>query len=112
MAEDIDKDLITALRLAKTTPMFFAFVAKGASDGKLLMSRRKVSTGEIAEAKKEVGGGTIFTGRCVGESGELVFETPKAPPSSLAKQLKAVIRRDAGMTVKVDTRQAGSEDDE
>jgi hypothetical protein len=102
MAE-INTALAGALKQARKAPMHFAYVAKGA-EGKLLVARKKIAAKEIAEARKEAGGGTVFRGRCVGEEGKLVFEVPKEPPGTLAKQLKSTITRDAGLTLQVETR--------
>src|SRR5437868_6022575 len=44
--------------------------------------------------------------RCLGEQGKVVFELGTEPPSTLAKQLKTVIQRDAGVTLKVEARMA------
>ena len=103
MAE-VDTKLAATLRQAKSTPMHFAFVAKGASDGTLLAAKIKVPAKQVNEAKAELGGGLIWRGRCFGEEGSLVFEVAKEPPSTLAKQLKTVISRDAGLTLRVEVR--------
>jgi hypothetical protein len=113
MAE-IDTQLAAALKQAKGKPMSFAFVAKGPADGKLLVSKGKVAAKQVTEAKAKLGGGTLWRGRCVGDEGSLVFEVPKPPPPTLAAQLKKVISRDAGLTLKVDVRigQGLEEDDD
>lgn len=108
---DVDTKLQAALKQAKTKPMFFAFLGKGASDGLLLVGKVKIPPKDIAEAKKKVGGGTLITGRCVGEEGSLVFETGKPPPPTLAAQLKKIAARDAGLTLQVTTRQAADLDE-
>ena len=112
---EINHELATALKLAKTRAMQFAFVTKSPSEGTLLVSKNKIQAKAIAEAKKELGGGQIIKGRCQGDAdGELVFEIAKDPPVSLSKSLKTIIHRDAGLTLKVDARQAHdvSEEDE
>jgi hypothetical protein len=101
-----DAALAGALRQAQKTPMCFAFVAQGSSDGKLLVAKKPIPAPEVAEAKKTVGGGQVFRGRCVGEEGKLVFEVGKEPPATLAKGLKTVITRDAGLTLHVEVRVA------
>jgi hypothetical protein len=106
MPQIADAALTTALKQAKTRAMFFAFVAKGTSDGALIVSKPKIATKQVAETKKKVGGSVVFRGRCVGEEGKLVFEVAKEPPSGLAKQLKTIIARDAGLTLKVEVRVA------
>src|SRR5690242_17303880 len=112
MAE-IDTELAAALRQAKKLTMYFAFVAKSASDGVLLVKKKKVPLKEINEAKKATGGKKVFTGRCIAGDGTLIFELPKEPPSTLAKQLKTTIKQDAGMMLAVETRVAADlEDDE
>jgi hypothetical protein len=101
----IDTELAAALKQARKAPMSFAYVAKGA-EGKLLVARKRPPAKEVAETKKEIGGGTVFRGRCVGEEGKLVFEVPKEPPATLAKQIKATISREAGMALQVEVRVA------
>jgi len=107
----IDTNLASKLKQAMSKPMSFAFVAKG-SEGKLIVDRKKVSAKEIADARKEIGGGTIFKGRCVGEDGKLVFEVTKEPPGSLAAQLKKVIKTNAGLVLNVDFRVNASAESE
>jgi hypothetical protein len=104
MAE-IDGKLAAALKQARKTPMNFAFVAK-ASGGKLVLSKKRLTAAEVSETKKAAGGGTVFRGRCVGEEGKLVFELAKEPPATLSKQLKTVVTKDGGLTLKVEARKA------
>ena len=101
---DVDAKLATSLRQAKSRPMFFAFVAKGASDGALIVSGKAIPANEIKEAKTKCGGTTVFRGRCFGEEGKTVFETADPPPASLAAQLHKIITRDAGLSLQVETR--------
>src|SRR5579859_874231 len=110
----IDRDLAAALKQAKTKRMNFALVMKAPGEGTLIVSKNKVLAAAIAEAKKELGGGQIYQGKCAGNSsGALIFETPMDPPQTLTKTLKAVIRRDAGMTLELDARKgAQTEDDD
>src|SRR5262245_26270205 len=115
----IDQDLVAALKRAKTKPMtepmYFALVLKAPGEGTLIVNKNPVKPAAIAEAKKDLGGGQIFKGRCAGDkSGQLVFETAKVPPAYLAKTLKSVIIRDAGLTLKVDAHKAAdlSDDDD
>ena len=92
--------------------MFFALVAKGASDGALLIAKRKPTDKEINEAKAACGGKQLFKGRCRGEEGKLVFELPTEPPAALANQLKTIIKRDAGLSMGVEVRMAAGSDAE
>jgi len=103
---DIDKDLLTALKQAKTKKMFFAFVPKG-SDGKLLVSKVKIPAKEIAETKKEIGGGAPVLGKCIGEGGAMVFYVAKQAPPAMAAALKKVVKRDTALTIDPDFRVAG-----
>ena len=59
-----DPELALALKAAKGKKMYFAFIPKGAGDGKLIVSKKKIPPKLIAEARKEIGGGTPVTGRC------------------------------------------------
>lgn len=108
----IDRDLAAALKLALKNPMRFALVLKGPGEGTLVVSKKAIPVGVVAQAKKELGGGLVVRGRCRGEDGRLVFETAKEPGPNLAKTLKAVIRRDAGMALQVDARRASDLPDE
>src|SRR5260221_5521006 len=93
-------DVTTQVKAAKSGKrLMFAFVAKG-PEGKLLVGK-KVAAQEIADAKKEAGGGTIYKGKCVGEGGVLWFETAKDVPTNLASAVKKVIRVEAGPTLDV-----------
>ena len=100
---DVDSDLASSLRQAKSKPMFFVFVAKG-TEGKLLVDKKKISPKGASDAKKECGGGTVYQGRCQGEEGKLVFEIGKEPPPSLSALTKKIIKRDAGLTFDVEYR--------
>ncbi len=95
----VDADLVKGLKQAKGKKMFFAFVPKGPSDGKLLISKAKIKAGDIAAAKKEIGGGAPILGKCMGPISEMVFMTAKPAPGTLANCLKIVTKRDAGLPV-------------
>jgi hypothetical protein len=89
-----DQALNLALKQAKGKKFFFAFVPKG-SDGKLIVSKKKIPPKEIADAKKEIGGGTPVTGKCIGEGNTMVFHVAKPTAPALAAIVKKVIHRDA-----------------
>jgi hypothetical protein len=109
---EIDKDLAEGLKQAKARKMFFAFVPKGGSDGKLLLSKAKVPAKQIAEAKKEIGGGNAVTGKCLGPLNALVFQVVKPAAPALAALIKKVVKRDAGLVVDLDFQQAADADAE
>ena len=98
MAKDIDSELATNIKAAKNKRMYFAFVAKGSSDGALVLSKTKVPPALITDAKKKSGGTQVFKGACFGEDGKLVFELAKEPPATMDAALKKVVQRDAGLT--------------
>jgi serine/threonine protein kinase len=98
MAKDIDSELATNVKAAKNKRMYFAFVAKGSSDGALVLSKTKVPPALISDAKKKSGGTQVFKGACFGEDGKLVFELAKEPPATMDAALKKVVQRDAGLT--------------
>jgi len=103
----IDRDLVGALKTARQKPMRFVLVLKAPGEGTLIVSKNPISAAAIAQAKQELGGGQVVKGRCSGGSGgELVFETAKEPVANLDKTIRAVIKRDAGLTLKVETRRA------
>jgi hypothetical protein len=99
MPTDIDSELAANVKVAKTKRMHFAFVAKGSSDGALVLAKSKVPPALITDAKKKSGGTQVFKGACFGEEGKLVFELAKDPPATLAAALKKVIQRDAAITM-------------
>ncbi len=101
----IDRDLAGALKQAMKKSMHFALVISAPGEGTLIVSKNPIQPKAIAEAKEDMGGGQVVKGRCTGDKdGRLVFETAKEPPPTLTKTLKAVISRDAGLTLKVDAR--------
>jgi hypothetical protein len=106
-----DADLAAALKQAKSKPMFFAFIQKG-PDGKLIVARSKIASKQIADAKKEMGGGSPVTGKCFGAAdGSMVFQVAKAAPA-LGAALKKVAQRDAGIAIKPDVQVAADADSE
>ena len=66
-----DEALAAAIKAAKGKPMYFAFIPKGTADGKLIVAKAKIPPAVIAAAKKELGGGTPVTGKCVGPASEI-----------------------------------------
>ena len=106
-----DADLAAAIKLAKGRTMRFAFILKGA-DGKLIVSKARIPPKEIAEAKEELGGGTLVTGTCNGPLNDLVFMVAKVTPSTLPAVLKRVIKDDAGLTTRPDVRMEGEEEED
>lgn len=99
---DVDTRLATALKQAKTAAMRFAFVAKGSGEGRLMLVKKPpVPPKEIAEAKKELGGGQVFQGRCRWENDQYVFELAKEPPGTLANTIRTIIHKEIGQLFKV-----------
>jgi hypothetical protein len=109
---DIDAELVTALKMAKSKKMFFAFIPKG-SDGQLIVSKKKIPQKEIAEIKKDIGGGQPILGKCFGPIGAMVFQVLKQPSPTLEAALKKVAKRDSGLLVIPDVQLASdAEEDE
>lgn len=108
--EELDLELVTGLKQAKSKRMYFAAVMKGGADGALLLSKTKVPPKDIAEAKKKCGGSAVIKGACFFEDGKYVFETAKEPPATLANALKIIARRDSGMTISAICRKGTSPD--
>jgi hypothetical protein len=107
----VDAALNAALKMAKTKSMYFAFLGKG-TEGKLLVSKSKIPAKEIAEAKKELGGGAIVKGTCEGGEGKsMVFNVAKEPAGPILSALKRTLK-ETGLGLipefKVD---AGAEDE-
>jgi hypothetical protein len=100
-----DKELLASVKLAKTRPMYFAFVAKG-NDGKLLMDKKKIPPKVADDAKKACGGGTIYVGRAKSEEGVMVFETGKEAPAGIAALTKKILKRDTALNLEVEYRVA------
>ena len=101
-----DADLTAGLKKAKGAEMFFAFVPKG-TDGKLIISKAKIPPKDIADAKKEIGGGTPVLGKCYGDGRTMVFEVAKAAPPALVAAIKKVAKRETGLTIDPEIRMAG-----
>ena len=104
-------DLAAAIKMAKSKKMRFAFVLKG-SDGKLILAKGKIPPKQIAEARSEMGGGTLVTGKCTGPLNNLVFQVVKLAPSTLAAVLKKVVKNEAGLTIAPDVQLAADADTE
>src|SRR5262249_31796060 len=101
-----------ALKQAKGKKMFFAFIPKGGSDGQLIVSKIKIPPKQIADAKKQIGGGNAVTGKCFGNGSTMIFQVAKAAPPTMAPALKKVVKRDTGLTVVPDVQLAGDADAE
>jgi hypothetical protein len=104
-------DLAAAIKMAKGKKMRFAFLLKG-SDGKLILAKGKIPPKQIAEARSEMGGGTLVTGKCTGPLNNLVFQVVKPPPSTLAAVLKKVVKNEAGLTIAPEIQLAADADAE
>jgi hypothetical protein len=98
-----DEELRVGLKQAKQKKMFFAFVPKG-TDGKLIVSKRKIPPKDIADAKKEIGGSAAVLGKCFGEEGAMVFEVAKAVAPTLTAAVKKVAKRETGLTLQPEFR--------
>jgi hypothetical protein len=108
-----DPALTALLKQAKSKKMFFAFIPKGGTDGKLIISKAKIKPNVIADAKKEIGGANAVTGKCTWEDGAtVVFHVAKAAPPAMAATLKKVAKRDAGLAIDPEFQVAGDADAE
>src|SRR5262245_42079952 len=85
----------------KESPWWFAFVAKGTTDGMLLVGKAKIPTHEVSEAQAACKSKEVFRGRCFGEGDHLICEIGKEPPVTLDKQVKSIIHRDADLQLTV-----------
>lgn len=96
-----DAELLKSLKMAKGgKKMFFAFLPKGGSDGQLLLGKAKIPAKQIAETKKQLGGGNAITGKCFGgDGGVMVFQVAKDVAPALAAAVKKVVKRDAGLGI-------------
>ena len=84
--------------------MFAAVVAMGSTDGKLLMSKMKIKPGDLSEAKKAAGGGTVYLAASHVENGVYIFELAKEPPATLAQLIKKLAKTQAGLMIRVECR--------
>jgi hypothetical protein len=101
-----DAELLAALKKARSTEMFFAFVPKG-TEGRLIISKAKIPPRDIADAKKEIGGGTPVLGKCYGDGRTMVFEVAKATPPAMVAAIKKVAKKETGLTIDPDIRLVG-----
>jgi hypothetical protein len=97
----VDKELYDALKRAKTSRMFAVVIARGSSDGKLIMGKSKVKPTDVSGAKKEAGGGTVFRAMVHFEAGIYVFELKKEPPQTLAQLIRKLAKQQAGLLIRV-----------
>lgn len=96
-APDTDKELPTLLKKAKKKKMYFGLVTAG-TDGKLILSKKPVKSGELKAVKKEIKGKKIVQGACVGEGGVLVFYADAKAPAGADKLVKKLAKA-AGVSV-------------
>lgn len=110
-SEGEDKELKIGLRRARTQEMFFALVFKGATEGKLLISKMKVKPAIVTEAKKDMGGGRVLRGKVSYANGDHHFVTKQDPPATMAKLIKKLAKEQAGIMIKPICRGGGDEDE-
>jgi hypothetical protein len=96
---EVDSELAANLKAAKSRRMYFALVLKGGADGALVVGKQKVPPALITAAKKKSGGSAVIKGFCSYEDGKYVFETAKIVAATAAQAVKAIVKRDAEMTV-------------
>lgn len=101
---ELDKELVDGLKVAKTKRCYFALVLKGGTDGALLVSKTKIPAPAIAEAKKSSGGSAVVQGFVSYADGAYIFETAKDAPATAAQAVKAIAKRDAGLSIHADFR--------
>ncbi len=107
---DLQANLKRAQKATGEGPHFFALLAKGGGEGRLIVSRRKIPDKQVAEAKKALGGGTVVKGLCFGEAGQLVFETAKPPAPSWLVTVKKQAK-EAGLSALNATFRQGRDDE-
>ncbi len=101
---ELDEELASGLKAAKSKRCYFALVMKGGADGALLVTKTAVPPNDIAAAKKKSGGSAVLKGFCFYEDGSYIFEISKVPPAPMARVIKTIAKRDAGMTINVECR--------
>jgi hypothetical protein len=96
MPHDDDK-LKSRLKAARgatsDAPHRFALVLRG-EKGILLVDKKKISAKDINDARKELGGATVVSGRCFSDDGEgaLVFESNKPWASAASAMVKRLAK--------------------
>lgn len=100
-----------ALKDCKTKKMHFAFVPKGA-EGQLIVAKKKPPEKDVAEVKKEIGGGTVIRGKVSGPIGAIIFEVAKEQAGSFKNALKIVAKRETGLTIVPDIQVKTDAEDE
>jgi hypothetical protein len=105
-----DAELAAALQEAKVRKLAFAFLVKG-MDGKLIVSKVKISPQQLAEARKAMGGGIVVRGKCFGPLPHLVFQVAKGAPAMLGPTLKKVVKRETGLSIVPDIQLAAADDE-
>jgi len=108
---EIDAELVKGLKMAKSKTMYFGFVSKG-TDGKLIVEKKKIKPKVLAEAKKELGGGTLLTGKVSGPLNEMIFEVIKEPPGSMVSAIRKVAKLHAGLSILPTFQVAGNADED
>src|SRR5262245_1316403 len=98
MMQQKDAKLTRALKQAESNKMHFVFIPKG-SEGRLIVSKDRIPSRIISEAKKQIDGGTPVTGKCFGPMHKLVFRVVQEPPNTLGAAIKKVAQRDSGLTI-------------
>jgi hypothetical protein len=93
-----DPKLLAALKKAKGTEMYFAFIPKS-TEGTLIISKAKIQPRDIENAKKQIGGGTPVIGKCFGDGRTMVFEVTKDVPEKLLAAIKKVAKKQTGLTI-------------
>jgi hypothetical protein len=105
----VDKELLDLLKKAKGTKeggtkIYFAFIPKGSNDGTLIISKAKIQSREVSDAKSEIGGGKAVTGTCYGDGRTLVFEADGDAPPAMKTAIKRVAKRETGLSIDPEVR--------
>lgn len=96
-----EPELQAMLKQAKKKPRNFAAAMKG-SDIALVVSKKAIKTSQIKELRAAVGASKCAVGVCQGEGSTMVFRTTDPLPDKAAKLLKALIKEEAGLSMKVE----------
>jgi len=102
-----DTKLAEALKLAKTKPMFFAFILKS-PEGQIVVSKTKIPMKDVLQMKKDMGGGTPIMGTCSGPLDDMIFTTGQGVAGVVPNVIPKVVKRDTGLRIVV-TMETGKE---
>lgn len=99
MAE-VDEELASNLRDARKKPRHFAIIESGSTVLKVIVSKKKISSAVLTQAKKEVSGKSVTQGVVKPSEEGISFLVTEAP-STTGSKLKQFLQENAGMNLQL-----------